>query len=115
MSKYLLKVEANCTDSSREAEFNDWYNNTHIPDIQETKGFVKATRYEILEPTPGKGKYVAVYEIECDDLDDLMMKHGKNMKNKEAQGRMTDLINVTARGVYKQIYSRDQQIDRREE
>jgi len=105
MGKYLLKVEANCKDPSREAEFNDWYNNTHIPDIQETKGFVKATRYEILEPSQDKGKYVAVYEIETDDIDELMTRHGTNMKNKEAKGRITDLIEVTARGVYRQTYS----------
>lgn len=103
--KFILKVEANCKDTAREDEFNDWYNNTHIPDILETRGFVKATRYEILEPTSDKGKYVAVYEIETDDLDDLMTAHQKNMKNKEALGRITGLISVTSRAIYRKVYS----------
>jgi|WetSurMetagenome_2_1015567.scaffolds.fasta_scaffold149190_4 hypothetical protein len=107
MGKYILKVEANCKDQAREAEFNDWYNNIHIPDVLETKGFVRSIRYELLEPAPDKGRYVAVHEIETDDLDDLFARHGANMKNKESLGRITDLITVTSRGIYKQIYSRE--------
>jgi hypothetical protein len=105
MASWLLVIESNCIDPGREQEFNDWYNNVHIPDIFETKCFVKAARYELPNPPEGKGKYLAVYEIESDDLDRDMALHGANMKRKEALGRITDLIRMTSRCIYKKVAS----------
>lgn len=101
MAEYILKVESNCKDPAREDEFKNWYDNVHIPDVLETEGYLNAARYEITEAVRGQGKYVAVYEIETDDLEAMMAAHWKNMKGKEGQGRITDLIEVTARGIYK--------------
>lgn len=103
MDKFILKVESNCNDPEREDEFNHWYDNIHIPDIMETQGFVKATRYKNIQSTADQGKYVAVYEMETDNLDKLMAAHQANMKSKEAKGRITDLITVVARGIYEKI------------
>ena len=103
MGKWLLVVESNCMDPSREKEFNEWYDQTHIPDIFETPCFVKASRYELTRAAEGKGKYLAVYEIQSDDIDADMAKHSANMKNKQAQGRITDLITIVSRGIYKEI------------
>ena len=105
MEKYLIVLESNCKDSAREKEFNEWYDQIHIPDIFETPCYVKASRYELTQPAEGKGKYIAVYEIESDDIDADMEKHMANMKNKQAQGRMSDLIAVVSRAVYKEISS----------
>ena len=105
MASWLLVIESNCIDPAREQEFNDWYNNVHIPDIFETKCFVKAGRYELPNPPEGKGKYLAVYEIESDDLDRDMALHGANMKRKEALGRISDLIRMTSRCIYKKAAS----------
>ena len=69
MAKWLLIVETNCTDATRETEFNEWYDKTHLPDILETQGFMKATRYENTKPSEGKGKFLAIYEIEANDID----------------------------------------------
>ncbi len=38
MERWLLVVETNCTDPSREKEFHQWYDNTHIPDLLTTPG-----------------------------------------------------------------------------
>ena len=105
MGKWLLVVESNCKDPARVKEFNDWYNKTHIPDIFETPCFVKASRYELPNPPPGKGKYIAVYEIQSDNFDADMARHNANMKNKLAQGRFTDLLGVVSRGIYTETYS----------
>ena len=72
MTRYILKVESNCKDSKREEEFKDWYDHVHFPDVLETEGYLNAVRYEITEPAEGLGKYVAIYEIETDDLDAMM-------------------------------------------
>lgn len=81
--KWVNLVEQECTPG-REAEYHDWYNNMHIPDILQTPGFVSARRYEIREPRDGRGKYLAVYEIETDDID-ATMKTRLAKRNEEAK------------------------------
>lgn len=103
MARWLLVVESNCTDPAREAEFNEWYDRTHLPDILETPGFVKATRYELVPPVEGKAKFIAAYEIEASDIDAAMATHQENMARKRGEGRFTDLSVLVSRGIYKQI------------
>ena len=56
MAKAIVLVFTDCADPAREAEFNEWYNNTHVPDILQAEGFVAATRYQVLgNPGPGQG------------------------------------------------------------
>ncbi len=69
--KWLNLVEQNC-DPEREAEFHDWYNTLHIPDILKTPGFVRAARYEIREPRDGRGRFMTLYEIETGDIAETM-------------------------------------------
>ncbi len=77
MERWLLTVESNCCDPSREKEFNDWYNKIHLPDILETPGFVRAVRYENTNPAEGQGKFIAMYEIETDDLASTLAQFDK--------------------------------------
>ena len=105
MTKWLLAVESNCTDAARETEFNEWYDKTHLPDVFETPSFIKATRYENTEPSEGKAKFLALYEIETDDIDGFMKTHNDNMARKRAEGRFSDLLVVGSRGFYRQISS----------
>jgi len=53
MEKVLLVVESNCADPLKEDEFNKWYNETHLPDVFETEGFVRAVRYERIDSSEG--------------------------------------------------------------
>jgi hypothetical protein len=103
MEKWLFTVEANCNDSAQEKEFNDWYDNTHLPDILETPGFVRASRYENTNPAEGQGKFLAMYEIETNDLEQTMALFTENLNNKTAQGRMSDVMIAVGGGLYRQI------------
>jgi hypothetical protein len=105
MAKWLLAIKTNCVDSAREAEFNEWYDKIHLPDILETPGFVRATRYENAEPSAEEAKYLALYEIETDDLDSFMKAHQEDMAKKREAGRFSDLLVVASRVLYKQISS----------
>ncbi len=105
MAKWLLVVGSNCADTAREAEYNEWYNKTHFPDVLETPGFTGATWYENTEPAEGEAKYLALYEIETDDIDGFMKAHNSNMDKKKAAGRFNELLVRVFRGVYKQISS----------
>ena len=70
-------VESNCADPEREDELTDWYNNTRLPDVLETPEV--AIRYERINPPGGQGKYLALYELEADDLQAVMKAAGENI------------------------------------
>ena len=103
MQRWLLTVESNCADPLRERELNDWYDNVHLPDILETPGFLRAVRYENTGPSDGQGKYVAMYEIESDDLETTLAVFSDNVNTKAAQGRMSDLVVAVGGGLFRQI------------
>ena len=108
MTKWLFLVETNSTDTAREAEFNEWYDKIHLPDVLKTPGFIKATRYENTDPPEEKGKFLVTYQIETDDLTQTMKALGENMGKKRAEGRTSGLVESVSLGVYKQITSRSQ-------
>ena len=103
MEKWLLTVESNCCDPSREQEFNDWYNNIHLPDILETPGFVSAVRYENTNPAEGQGKFLAMYVIETNNLAGTLAKFDEIVNTRAKQGRVSDLVIAVGGGLYRQI------------
>ena len=105
MAKWLLVVETNCADAAREAEFNEWYDKTHIPDVLETPGFIRATRYENTETSEGKAKFLATYEIETNNIDRFMKAHNANVARKRAEGRFSELLVLVSRRFYRQLSS----------
>jgi len=97
MPKAIVLVYTNCADPAREAEFNEWYNNTHVPDILQAEGFVGSTRYQLLgEPGPGQGKFLAVYEVEADDLPTAFAGVQKRLAEVTAQGRIIDTVRIVS-------------------
>ena len=105
MAKWLLVVETNCADATREAEFNEWYDKTHLPDILEVPGFTTANRYEKIDPSEGEAKFITTYEIETDDFDRFMKAHNDNVARKRAEVPFSELMVVVSRGLYKQLSS----------
>jgi hypothetical protein len=107
MGKYMLVVGMKVDDPANEAEFNDWYNNTHFPDVLETPNFVRATRWEHTEPKPEDAKYLALDEIETDDIQEAMKGLNETIAVKREAGRMSNLSTPVIMGTYKQIFSLD--------
>ena len=105
MKKWLFIVESNCTDPDREAEFNEWYNTIHLPDMLELPAVVRATRYENINLEDGEAKYVALYEIDSDDIHKTIADIAEHIQAKAKQGRMSDLMQLTRRIRAKRILS----------
>lgn len=103
MEKWIYAVHTVCTDPSRDKEFNDWYDNIHLPDLLTSPGLLRATRYEIGEPVEGEGQYLAMYQIEAEDIGQVMAGMRENVSKRVEQGRMSDLSQVVKRVLYKQI------------
>ncbi len=68
MTDYWL-VFSNAAEGE-DAEFNEWYDNKHIPDLLEIDGFASAQRYKLTEGAPGNEagthEYIAIYEFDAD-------------------------------------------------
>lgn len=103
MQKWVYAVYTVCQSPGREKEFHEWYDKIHIPDILKTPGFRRATRYEIKNPAEGQGKYLALYEIETEDIDKTMALLRDAVAKLREQGRMSDVGPVLSRALYRQI------------
>ncbi len=64
-----MLVESWPSSPEREQEYNTWYDEIHIPELLALDGIVSARR---LRPVDGKGPYVAIYELEGDDLQAIL-------------------------------------------
>ena len=71
MARYLFAVNSNPAEG-REQEYNEWYSNRHLADLLALPGVVSARRFVLndaqLGDAPQLFKYLALYEIETDDL-----------------------------------------------
>ncbi len=106
MANSVLVFITNCPDSGREAEFNNWYTNIHIPDILQLPGFKSAARYQIAaSPEAPHGKYLAIYEIEGDIMK-AMAEVDKARPQWVAQGHMFDGTEVFYAAPYRPITER---------
>ena len=93
-ARVVLVVLSNCTDPAREKEFNDWYNEIHLPDVLETPGIISAIRYENNHRRPGEPRYLALYEFNTADTRQVVRDLREHFQKKASQGRMIDCIEV---------------------
>ncbi len=107
MARYLLFAFSDCKDPAREDEFNDWYDNMHLPDMLEVPGMISATRWESAHSMEGqRRKYLALYELETDNLDEFDAGVRERGMWTMKEGRFSDLPEFDPPNiprVYKQI------------
>lgn len=69
-----MVVGSNPADPANEDAYNEWYNETHLDDVLKIGDFTAARRYSLSDVRPMAGTepspygYLALYEIESDDL-----------------------------------------------
>lgn len=91
MAKGIMIVLSNPIDATREDDYNDWYNNVHIPELLVLDGFVAARRFRVLDEG-AEQRFAAVYELEADDLTSIMDVIGKAVVDEKIH--MTDAIEM---------------------
>ncbi len=69
MARYKLVAFSNAIEG-RDEDFEQWYDQQHMPDLLAIPGFVSAERFTCIGDAPHR--YMAIYEIETDDLNALM-------------------------------------------
>ncbi len=73
MPKAILIVQSAPASPDSEAEYNEWYDTVHLADVCAIPGVTGAKRYKLSDANPlgnaeGALPYIAIYEIESDDL-----------------------------------------------
>jgi hypothetical protein len=72
MSKGLFLAWTSPVSDERDAEFNSWYETTHIPQVRAIVPAITAVhRYSTADLPGGQQpahRYLAVYELDCDDV-----------------------------------------------
>jgi len=100
MPKGVLIVPSGPSDPSREDEYNEWYDNTHIREVRDVPGVVSTRRFTLSavqrnaldESTP---RYLAIYELDADDLQSVADEIGKRLSSGVIH--MTDAFHVDPR------------------
>jgi hypothetical protein len=103
--RVLFVVGTDCQDSSREDEFNKWYNEVHIPDIKALAGkrIPRAWRYKNITPSAAQPQYIAMYELDTDNIDYLLDEMDKGLEEWRKQGRLLDYVKLHFASVYEFI------------
>jgi hypothetical protein len=90
-------------DIEHDAEFNQWYNQEHLPERLSAPGFMDGARYEALKGGP---RYLAVYELESADAlktDEYLRQSGNPTPWTQRMSPNVVGRNMV-RNVYTQIY-----------
>ncbi len=77
MAKGILHVESQPSSPEEAAAYHDWYSTTHIKEMLGIEGIVSARRFA---PIANEGAFVAIYEIEADDIGAVQAKLGEATK-----------------------------------
>jgi hypothetical protein len=104
-ARNLLYVLTNCKDPAQDAEFNEWYNNTHLPDVVNSGLFQNPMRFVKAADTPDdqEPRYLATYESDSDTPDELLEEGMTLSKGLEERGRVHPAIQVEYIGLLKRI------------
>jgi hypothetical protein len=76
MPKHVFLVRTGPSSPERTDEYNDWYDNVHLPDLLKVKGVVGASRYRVAKAQQGGApvsgpQYLAIYEVDIEDVQDF--------------------------------------------
>ncbi|MBO0730515.1 MAG: hypothetical protein J2P57_14750 [Acidimicrobiaceae bacterium] len=89
MPKGIMYVETRPSSPERQAEFDKWYDEVHLKEVCGIDGVLSARRYT---PIDGEGPFVAVYELEADDLGSVIEQLGK--KSMSGEIHMSDALQL---------------------
>jgi hypothetical protein len=84
MARGVMIVGTRPSDPSREGEFNEWYETTHVPELCEIPGIVSARRFalsqaQLFPPDATRHEYVAIYEIDAENVQGVIDELGARM------------------------------------
>jgi hypothetical protein len=81
MARYVLIANNGPTDGEDDdADYNRWYDEVHVPDLLAVPGITSARRFRVVMSRRSNPPYLALYEIETDDLQSVMDHMGSGIR-----------------------------------
>jgi hypothetical protein len=95
MAKYLMVVQSKAAEG-RDAEYNEWYDTAHLADICALPGVRSGRRFDYASSLMGEPglPYLAIYEIETDDINAVAAELGK--RSMDGTIRQSDSLDAPA-------------------
>lgn len=96
MTTYIQTVRTRAL-AGREAEYRDWYVNTHIPQMLSLDGFVSANLHRMVTADTAPAEFLCIYTIETTDLaatQSAMMAAGASVAPSPAMDLPATLVEV---------------------
>ena len=107
-SQYIGKTVLVVTmdvDEADEAEFNEWYNEQHLPERMAIPGYISARRFKLEgDNNSGALKYLCIWEMDDGSPLQSEMYKDQNARPTELYLRVSGTIKSRTRGLYTQIY-----------
>ncbi len=99
-TQWLMLVGTRNTDPTQDVAFNKWYDDIDIPDVLKVPGYRRARRglRQNVSGSPAsalprdEGPYVALYDIETQNIDRTIIDMLMAARKMDATGRSTDLL-----------------------
>jgi hypothetical protein len=83
----LVFVSVMCLDSSREADWNVWYDEEHLPDMMATGAFAAVSRWLRVEPARYGPNDVTFYDITDCSVEEAIERSAREFPKLAAAGR----------------------------
>ena len=96
MTTYLQTVRTKALPG-REAEYREWYLDTHIPQMLSLDGFVSANLHRLVTAAADPAEFLCIYVIETSDLaatQNAMMTAGASVAPSPAMGLPATVVEV---------------------
>ena len=86
----------------KEGEFNDWYQNAHLPELVNGLSMQGAQRYKLVAKMAGadENQYLAIYDIEADDPGAFLAQMGEFAGSGQMTPPTTQDMATTYLGVF---------------
>ena len=100
MAKYLMVVPSSAK-AGRDDDYNSWYDSTHLADICSLPGVTSGRRYDAqpdVSLAPPPARYLAIYEIETDDVAAVLAEMGRRAAGGEMS--MSDALDIESAKIW---------------
>src|SRR6476659_6977917 len=86
MPRGVMIVGTRPSDPTRDREFNDWYDTTHVREMCQIPGIVSGRRFalsgaQMMLPGAAQHESLAIYEFDVDDVQGMVDELGARMAN----------------------------------
>ena len=76
-----------CNDPSREAEWDAWYDDEHVPDMLSCGAFAAMSRWHRSRPVPVGSNHLTLYDVSTPTVDEAVRRSATTLADIVADGR----------------------------